>query len=188
MVCCWLIPDAFCGMLLSIGLIRSSGCVCLVVKWCQALSDPVDCSPWGSSVHGIFQAGILEWVAISSSKGSSRPRDRSWFSCISCVGRWLPLSHLESQLGAVLVGIIQLLFWKKLMIEDSFQSHHIHNFTLFGWRSAFGVVSGGSFCLPHDLVCSTLLYSIHFSSPVTICFKNGTFSLCFSRELHMEIR
>ena len=44
--------------------------------------NPMDCSPPGSSVHGIFQARILEWVAISSSRGSSQPRDRTWVSCI----------------------------------------------------------------------------------------------------------
>ena len=38
---------------------------------CPTLSDPVDCSPPGSSVHGIFQAGMLEWVAMHSSRGSS---------------------------------------------------------------------------------------------------------------------
>ena len=43
---------------------------------CPTLWDPVDCSPPGSSVHGILQAGILEWVAISSSRGSSRPKDQ----------------------------------------------------------------------------------------------------------------
>ena len=48
--------------------------------------DPVDCSPPGSSVHGILQARILEWVAISFSRGSSQPRNRTWVSCIS--GRW----------------------------------------------------------------------------------------------------
>ena len=50
----------------------------------------------GSSVHGNFQARILEWVAISSSRGSSRPRDRTRVSCISSIGRWilLPLGHL----------------------------------------------------------------------------------------------
>ena len=47
--------------------------------------DPMDCSPPGSSVHGILQAGILEWVAISFSRGSSRPRGRTWVSHI--VGR-----------------------------------------------------------------------------------------------------
>ena len=48
--------------------------------------DPMDCSPPGSSVHGIFQARILEWVAISFSKGSSPPRD---WNHISCIGRWI---------------------------------------------------------------------------------------------------
>ena len=38
------------------------------------LCNPMDCSPPGFSVHGIFQAKILEWVAISSSRGSSQPR------------------------------------------------------------------------------------------------------------------
>ena len=42
---------------------------------CPILCDPMDCSPLGSTVHGIFQARILEWVAISYSKGSSSPRE-----------------------------------------------------------------------------------------------------------------
>ena len=44
--------------------------------------DPMDCSPPGSSVQGIHQARILEWVAISSSRGSSWPRDRTFISCL----------------------------------------------------------------------------------------------------------
>ena len=44
-------------------------------------------SPPGSSVHGIFQARILEWVAIPSTRGSSGPRDRTWVFYISCFGR-----------------------------------------------------------------------------------------------------
>ena len=43
----------------------------------QLFCDPIDCSPPGSSVHGILQARRLEWVAMPSSRGSSRPRDRS---------------------------------------------------------------------------------------------------------------
>ena len=42
---------------------------------CPTLCDPVDCSPPGSSVHGTLQARILEWVAVSFSRGSSPPRD-----------------------------------------------------------------------------------------------------------------
>ena len=45
--------------------------------------DLMDCNPPGSSVHGILQARILEWVAISFSRGPSRPRDRTLVSCIA---------------------------------------------------------------------------------------------------------
>ena len=44
---------------------------------CVQLCDPMDCSSPGSSVHGILQAGIMEWVAIPFSRGSSQPRDRT---------------------------------------------------------------------------------------------------------------
>ena len=44
-----------------------------------------------SSAHGILQARILEWIAISSSRGSSQPRDGTSVSCISCIGRWFYL-------------------------------------------------------------------------------------------------
>ena len=54
---------------------------------CPTLCDPMDCSPPGFSVRGILQARILEWVAMSSSRGSSRPRDRTQVSCVSCTGR-----------------------------------------------------------------------------------------------------
>ena len=46
---------------------------------------PTDCSPPGSSVHEIIPAKILEWVAMPSSRGSSRPRDWTRVSCISCI-------------------------------------------------------------------------------------------------------
>ena len=57
-----------------------------VTQSCPTLGDPVDCSQPGSSVQGILQARILEWVAISFSRGSSRPRDRTH---VSCIGRWI---------------------------------------------------------------------------------------------------
>ena len=44
---------------------------------CLTLCDPVDCGPPGSSVHGVLQARILEWVAMPFSRGSSRPRERT---------------------------------------------------------------------------------------------------------------
>ena len=54
-----------------------------VTQSCLTLCDPVDCSPPGSSVRGILQARILEWVAIPFSRGSSQPRDRSQVSHIA---------------------------------------------------------------------------------------------------------
>ena len=59
----------------------------LVTQLCPTLCDSMDCSLSGSSVHGIFQARILEWVAISSFRGSSRPRDQTHISRVSCIGR-----------------------------------------------------------------------------------------------------
>ena len=65
---------------------------------CPSLCDPMDCSPPGSSVHGILQARILEWVAMPSSRGSFQPRDQTQVSCVSCLDRWV-LYH-EHHLGS----------------------------------------------------------------------------------------
>ena len=56
--------------------------VCVCGESCPTLCDPVDCSLPGSSVREILQARIVEWVAISSSRGSSWPRDQTHVSCI----------------------------------------------------------------------------------------------------------
>ena len=61
----------------------------LVIKSCLTLCDPVDYIPPGSFLHGIFQARILEWVAISSSRGSSLPKDQTQVSWVSCSFRWI---------------------------------------------------------------------------------------------------
>ena len=60
----------------------------LVAQLCLTLCDPMDCSLPGSSVHGILQARILEWVAISFSRGSSPPRD--WTQVSRIASRFLP--------------------------------------------------------------------------------------------------
>ena len=53
------------------------------------LCDPIDCSLPGLSVHGISQARIVEWAAISYSRGFSPPRDLTHLSCVSCIGMWI---------------------------------------------------------------------------------------------------
>ena len=68
---------------------------------CPTLCDPLDCSSPGSSVHGISQARILEWVAIPYSRGSSRPRDRTH---VSCIGR--RILHCATREARVLIRVL----------------------------------------------------------------------------------
>ena len=65
-----------------------------VTQLCPTLCDPMDCSLPGSSVHGIFQAIVLEWIAISFSRGSSQPRDRTQVSHIvdRCFTVWATMA------------------------------------------------------------------------------------------------
>ena len=53
----------------------------LITQLCLTVCDPMDHSPAGSSVHGILQARILQWVAIPFSRGSSQPKDQTQVSC-----------------------------------------------------------------------------------------------------------
>ena len=73
-------------------------CVCMCAQWlqsCLTLCDSMDSTPPGSSVHGILQARILDWVAISSFRGSSWPKDRTHISGVSRIaGDSFLLSYL----------------------------------------------------------------------------------------------
>ena len=62
-------------------------CCAKLLQLCPALCNPVDCSPPGSSVHGMLQARILEWVSMPSSRGSSPPSDRTQVSYVLHTGR-----------------------------------------------------------------------------------------------------
>ena len=67
----------------------------LVAQLCLTLDNPMDDSQPGSSVYGILQARVVEWVAIPFSRGSSRPRDRNWVSRIAgrffTMGLWMSI-------------------------------------------------------------------------------------------------
>ena len=90
------------------GLITPSGVVCYTamaqkkvkVKSCPTICDPMNCSPPGSSIHGTVQARILEWVAISFSRGSSWPRDRTLVSRIGgrCFNLWATREAIQCKL------------------------------------------------------------------------------------------
>ena len=73
---CWLVPGQGTSSHMKVQNISHS-----------VVSDPMDCSWPGSSVHRIFLARILEWVAISHSRRSSQSKDQICTSCISCIGR-----------------------------------------------------------------------------------------------------
>ena len=94
-------------------------CVCvLVAQSCPTLCDPMDCSPPGSSVHRIFQTRILEWVAISSSRGSSQSRDQTR---ISCIGRSVlyPSTTWEAPNHCLPVGFLRnsAIPWQKWVVH-----------------------------------------------------------------------
>ena len=77
-----------------------------VAQSCPTLCDPVECSPPGSSVHGTLQARILEWVAISFSRGSSQPRD--WTQVSRIAGRRFNLwatGEVQLRILSVLKGV-----------------------------------------------------------------------------------
>ena len=78
-----------------------------VAQSCPTLCDPMDCSLPGSSAHGIFQTRVLEWVAISFSRGSSQPRDRTQVSCTA--GRrftvWATREFIDFLMMVILTGV-----------------------------------------------------------------------------------
>ena len=90
-------------------------CVCLCVLSCSVVPDfciPMDCSPLGSSVHGIFQARILKHIAISSSSESSQPRDQTHNSCI---GKFFTTEPPEKPQTLLHHSIIKLRFARNLL-------------------------------------------------------------------------
>ena len=96
---------------------------------CPTLCDAMDCSPPGSSVHGILQARMLEWVAMLSSRGSCPPRDRASVSFIAgrCFTTDPPGKHPSPQLPTVVThSCAQLTFfetvqWQSYLLGGIFQ-------------------------------------------------------------------
>ena len=85
-ICIKIIPECSSVFLFRVFVIAFC-CCCMHAQSYPTVCDPMDCSPPGSSVHGILQAGILEWVIMLSSRGSSQPWDQTCVSSISCTGR-----------------------------------------------------------------------------------------------------
>ena len=85
-ICIKIIPECSSVFLFRVFVIVFC-CYCMHAQSCPTVCDPMDYSPPGSSVHGILQARILEWVTMLSCRGSSQPWDQTCVSSISCIGR-----------------------------------------------------------------------------------------------------
>ena len=94
-------------------LIITMCAVCISLQCGPTLCNHMNCSPQGSSGHGISQARILEWVAIPFSRGYSWPRDQTWVSCIA--GRFFTFwATREAQIITIIITI------SKLKLSNSF--------------------------------------------------------------------
>ena len=82
-ICLKMLKLCFFVVFVSLVLISWSMCA----QPCPTVYDPMDGSPPGSSVHGIFQARVLKWVAMPFSRISFQPRDQTCVSFTSCIGR-----------------------------------------------------------------------------------------------------
>ena len=114
----------------------------LDLQWYLILCNPMDCSPSGSSVHGIFQARILEWVAISFSRRSSWLRD------------WTQLSHIAARFVTVWAtredqawGLSALILFAEL--ED----HFLREAIKLPWPGQMPLISG-----PYNTICQTSFF------------------------------
>ena len=98
---CWERQNVYCTKTLSRrcggidSVVCTLCCCCLVAKLCSTLWDPMDRNLPASSVPGISQARLLEWVAVSSSRGSSLPRDWIQVSWVSCIGRQILYHYMR---------------------------------------------------------------------------------------------
>ena len=95
--------------------------VCVCAQLCPTLFTSMDYSPSGSSVHGVFQARILELIAISSFRGSFWPRDQTHISCGSSIGsqvlyHWATLEACHRcEIGFIFISVVQvrkLILWE----------------------------------------------------------------------------
>ena len=100
-------------------------CVCvLVAQSCLTLCKPMDCSPPGSSIYGILQARILEWVAIPFSRGSSWTRDQTWVSCTA--GRFFTIWATREAWNMCISSKPDNSFLALKLSVDSLYSKQIH--------------------------------------------------------------
>ena len=134
-----------------------------IAQSCPTLCDPMNCSPPGSSVHGVFLARILEWVVISYPRGSSRPRDQTHIFWVSCFGKQIFFNNCAT--GEAFTASLS----KKcpLLLNSSFKIHPTKTWGCLGEHSPRDHLNFSSFM--HQTKC---WFAGKFSlSPLKDAFK-----------------
>ena len=162
-----------------------------VAQSCLTLCDPMDCSLPGSSVHEIFQARVLEWGAISFSRGSSQPRD--WTRVSSIVGRrftiWATREVLRRERGSKLNHAKCLKLDREYVVmqsssawmggEEGVYSEKVNCGDAISDKVEFGLTSVSPVDRPETfaLCCFPVCSRIHCHSKIDNNYSNVRFSL-----------
>ena len=144
----------------------------LDTRSCPTLCDPLACSLPGSSVHGILQARILEWVAIPFSRGPSQPRDWTQVSCIA--GRFFTVWATRENWIQILA--LSFMTWGP---RQAVESLYTSQFPLI-ICACFEDEMKGNMCMVHILAQSG--FSVHgiSLSCASLFWGNGVFEICFN--------
>ena len=106
-------------------------CTCAKsLQLCSTLCKPVDCSPLGSSVHGILQVRILDWIAMPFSRGSPQLRNQTHISYVSCIGMWVlyqanVTGRRSQQLGNMALKTISHIYPQMVVNATLYPEPHI---------------------------------------------------------------
>ena len=143
------------------------------LQLCPAVCDLTDCSsPPGSSVHGIFQARVLEWVAIPFSRGSSRPRDWTHVSWVSCIaGRILTTEPLGKSFSCAYWPFIYLI-WSNICSESlpKFLLIYFSFYCLLIW-TLVKIMDSIYKSLIRFIICKYFLHSVSFFPFLKVSFE-----------------
>ena len=147
----------------------------------MSLCNPMDCSLPGFSFHGIFQARILEWVAISYSGESSQPKSQTQVSCISCIGRlilyhcatWEDPPKFKCQFLYSVWANFSISLNHSFLLEKT--STTVVCTALNSWKDRMRLYIWSTWCLVHweqPLLEGLEVVAVVFVDAVIICFSH----------------
>ena len=142
-------------------------CGCLVTKLCLTLCDSMDCNTSGFSVHRISQTRLLEWVDISSSRGSSQPRNQT---CISCIGKQILYHWATRELLTIIFKTSLTVIGIEVVERVAWETHSKLSNCIMYSRSCCGTLLSYPICLPiiKFLVYMSYMHDTHTTHLVGI--------------------